>query len=85
MQARKLRTGLRKSSRTYDCVVTTYCRAELMQSGAQRICKPVILFEWGHTRYSDIHIPSTHQFFRSAPQKGKETLIEGGELLMWLR
>ena len=70
------------SSRVYP---DNHCHATAIRNRELRIHRPVILLEGGDTRYSDIHIPSTHQFFRSAPQKGKETLIEGGELLMWLR
>lgn len=42
------------------------------------ICRPVILFEWGHTRYSD-PINSYDQFFRIpvGARKGKETLNRG--------
>ena len=66
-----------------------HCHVVAMRSRVLRIRRPVILLEGGYTRHSDIHIPSTHQFFRSPPQKGswsgKETLIGGGELLLWLR
>jgi hypothetical protein len=75
MQAGKLRTRLRKSQfENLRLCPDNHCYAA---GRALRIRRPM----GRHTRYLgmylDIHIPSTHQFFRSGPQKEKEPLIGG--------